>query len=70
MKNLYKAFDHIGVVIWLLLIADSINYIYRGSPDWRVYLRLITGIGGLLVDGYLVFIYKEGGRRHSRKKVR
>jgi hypothetical protein len=34
-------------------------YIVEGIADWRIILRLIIGIGGIVIDGYLVFIYKE-----------
>jgi hypothetical protein len=34
-------------------------YIRVGAIDWRIVLRLIIGIGGIVIDGYLVFIYKE-----------
>ena len=65
--NLYKFFDHFGMIIWLFLIIDSLVYFNSGIVDYRVWLRLIFGVGGLLVDGYLVFFYKEG-RRGKRKK--
>ena len=55
--NLYKFFDHFGIIIWSFLIIDSIFYLKSGIIDWRVYSRLIVGIGGFLVDGFLVFSY-------------
>ncbi len=58
-KNLYKFFDYFGVVVFTFLIIDSIFYLNAGITDWRVYLRLLIGIGGLLVDGFLVFFYKD-----------
>ena len=57
--NWYKFWDHIGVVVWLFLIADSVYYLREGIIDYRVLLRLLAGICGLLIDGYLVFFYKE-----------
>ena len=57
-KNLYKFFDYFGVVIFTFLIIDSIIYLNAGIADWRVYTRLLIGISGLLVDGFLVFFYK------------
>lgn len=61
--NLYKFFDHFGVIIFAFLLLDSIFYIRQGIIDWRVYIRLLIGISGLLVDGYLVFFYKEKNKK-------
>ena len=57
--NIYKFFDHFGIILFLILIIDSIFYLKSGIIDWRVYSRLFMGIAGLLVDGYLVFIYRK-----------
>lgn len=65
--NLYKFFDYFGIVIWTFLIVDSIFYLNAGIIDYRIWLRLLVGICGLVVDGYLVFFYREG-RRAKRKK--
>lgn len=58
-KNLYKFFDYFGVVIFIFLIIDSVFYFNAGMTDWRVYIRFLIGIGGLSVDGFLVFFYKD-----------
>jgi len=57
--NVYRFWDHIGIIVWLFLIIDSLFYINSGIIDYRVWLRLIAGIGGLLIDRYLVFLYKK-----------
>ncbi len=57
-RNLYKFFDYFGVVVFMFLIIDSMVYLNAGIADWRVYTRLLIGVGGLLVDGFLVFFYK------------
>ncbi len=59
IKNIYKFFDYFGLVVFLFLLIDSLMYIREGVIDWRIILRLLIGIGGLIVDGFLVFIYKE-----------
>ena len=61
--NLYKFFDKFGIIIFAFLIIDSILYLKSGVVDWRVYTRLFIGIAGLLVDSYLVFFHKEGGKK-------
>jgi len=58
-KNLYKFFDHFGLIVFAFITLDSIAYLAGGVQNWRVYTRLFIGIGGLLVDGYLVFFYQE-----------
>ena len=42
-----------------ILLIDSLIYISAGVVDWRVIARLLIGIGGLIVDGFLVFLYKK-----------
>ncbi len=57
--NLYKKFDCLGIIVFAFLLIDSLIYLKAGVSDWRVYTRLLIGAGGLLIDGYLVFFYKE-----------
>jgi len=57
--NLYKFFDNFGLLVFAFLTWDALMDIDDGIDGWRVYFRLIIGILGLLVDGYLVFFYKE-----------
>ena len=59
IKNLYKFFDYFGIIVFAFLIVDSLTYVETGMVDWRVITRLLIGIGGLIVDGFLVFVYKE-----------
>jgi hypothetical protein len=59
INNLYKFFDYFGIIVFAFLFIDSATSIWAGSNDWRTIIRLLIGIGGLLVDGFLVFIYKE-----------
>ncbi|MFH0929724.1 MAG: hypothetical protein V1814_00540 [Candidatus Moraniibacteriota bacterium] len=59
ITNLYKFFDIFGLVVFSFLLIDSLIYIKSGAYDWRTIMRLLIGIGGLAVDGFLVFIYKE-----------
>jgi len=65
--NLYKFFDKFGIIIFAFIIIDSILYLKSGVVDWRVYTRLFIGLVGLLVDGYLVFFHKEGGKKSYEK---
>jgi len=57
--NLYKFFDKFGILVFLFILIDAIFEIKSGRNDFRVILRLLIGIGGLLIDGYLVFFHKE-----------
>lgn len=57
--NLYKFFDCFGIVVFLFLAIESIFYIISGTANLGAWIRLFIGIGGLLVDGFLVFFYKE-----------
>jgi hypothetical protein len=59
IDNLYKFFDHFGLIVFLFLTVDSLLFMQDGDYGWRVVTRLLIGIGGLVVDGFLVFIYKE-----------
>jgi hypothetical protein len=59
INNLYKFFDYFGIIVFVFLIIDSLIYVKTGMIDWRTISRLLIGIGGLLVDGFLVFFYKE-----------
>ncbi|MFA5777805.1 MAG: hypothetical protein WC906_05225 [Parcubacteria group bacterium] len=59
INNLYKFFDYLGIIVFPYLALDSIWYIIDGIFDFRILIRLLIGIGGLIIDGYLVFIYKE-----------
>ena len=59
IKNLYKFFDYFGLPTFLFLFVDSLVYVNQGIVDWRVVARLLVGFGGLLIDGYLVFFYRE-----------
>jgi len=59
IDNLYKFFDYIGVVVFAYLIFDSLLYINDGIIDFRTIIRLLIGIGGLIIDGFLVFVYKK-----------
>lgn len=58
-KNLYAFFDHIGVVVFAFLTIDSLMYITHGDADIRTFIRLSIGIAGIIVDGYLVFLYRH-----------
>ncbi|MEK7128865.1 MAG: hypothetical protein AAB858_00785 [Patescibacteria group bacterium] len=57
--NLYKFFDRFGIAVFLFLFLNSLYYIKIGEASWDVYVRLIIGAGGFLVDGYLVFFHKD-----------
>jgi hypothetical protein len=56
--NLYKFFDYFGLPVFTFLTIDSLAYLVAGDGDWRVWVRLLIGFGGILVDGYLVFFHK------------
>ena len=57
--NLYKFFDYFGLVIFSFILLDALFEILGGGPTWRSYARLFIGMGGLAVDGFLVFVYKK-----------
>lgn len=59
IKNIYKFFDYFGVIVFAYLVIDSLIYIQTGEYSWRNIVVLLIGIGGFLIDGYLVFIYKK-----------
>jgi uncharacterized membrane protein len=59
INNLYKFFDYFGIAAFLFLPVDSLYYIYSGELNWRIILRLLIGLSGFVVDGYLVFFYKD-----------
>ena len=61
--NLYKFFDYFGILVFLFLLWDAIADINSGIVNWRVYTRLIIAIGGIIVDGYLVFFYKDNNNK-------
>ena len=48
--------DVLGLILWLVLIADGGWQLYKGQKHWRVYAELVIGIGGMLADGYFVFM--------------
>ena len=56
--TLFKFFDYFGLIVFLFILVDAIYDIKQGKKNWRVYLRLLIGLAGLLVDGFLVFFYK------------
>jgi hypothetical protein len=57
--NLYKFFDYFGLLTFSFLLGDALVDLSLGLSSWRIYTRLIIGVGGLLIDGYLVFFYKK-----------
>ena len=59
INNIYKFFDYFGIIVFGYLLVDSAVYLQEGISDWRVIARLLIGVGGLMVDGFLIFIYKE-----------
>jgi hypothetical protein len=58
IDNLYKFFDYFGLVVFSFLVIDSLVFMQEGDFGWRTLIRLMIGIGGLFVDGFLVFVYK------------
>lgn len=58
-KNLHKLFDYLGFPAFLYLLVDTLLDISKGQSGWKVVIRLIITLLGTLVDGYLIFIYKE-----------
>ncbi|MEK9183601.1 MAG: hypothetical protein AAB890_00820 [Patescibacteria group bacterium] len=55
--NLYKFFDHFGIIVFIFLAIDSVYDLKTSRKNLRTWIRLIIGIGGFLIDGYLVFFY-------------
>ncbi|MFA5841762.1 MAG: type II secretion system protein [Candidatus Paceibacterota bacterium] len=68
--SLYKKFGYLGLATFTFLLVDSLIYIKAGISDWRIYTRLIIGIGGLLIDGYLVFFYRQKQSNTAEDKRR
>ena len=58
-KNLHKLFDYLGFPAFLYLFIDTLLDISHGQSGWEVVIRLIITLLGTVVDGYLIFIYKE-----------
>ena len=58
-KNIYKQFDYLGVMAFAYLTGDAIVDLAAGETGPRVVLRLMIVLGGLLVDGYLVFFHRD-----------
>lgn len=55
--NFYTFFDLLALPLWLFLIWDGVTSIKAGQNNWRVKVRLIIGIIGLIAD--LVFVLVE-----------
>ena len=55
--NLFKFFDVFGIAVFSFLLIDAILDLRDGRKNLRTYARLFIGVGGLLVDTYLVFFY-------------
>lgn len=51
-------FDNFGLIVFSFLTFSSIWMIKhkKRPPNWIIYLLLISGILGLITDGYIVFI--------------
>jgi uncharacterized membrane protein len=58
-KNLHKLFDYLGFLAFLYLLIDTLLDVSRGYSGWKIVIRLIITLLGTVVDGYLIFIYKE-----------
>jgi len=58
-KNLHKLFDYLGFPAFLYLLIDTLLDISHGQSGWKVVIRLIIVLFGTVIDGYLIFIYKE-----------
>jgi len=58
-KNIHRLFDYLGFPAFLLLFIDAILDVIQGQNSWRVWTRLIIAFCGMIIDGYLVLIYKE-----------
>ena len=54
-SNPFKFFDTFGLIVFTFLIIDAIiDLNKKKTRNWRVWIRLIIGILGLLVDTSLV----------------
>lgn len=58
-KNLHKLFDYLGFPAFLYLLVDTLLDISHGQFGWKVVIRLVITMLGTIIDGYLIFIYKE-----------
>lgn len=57
--NLYKSFDRLGILAFLFFFVNSTLHLVRGDYAWDIIVSFVVALGGLIVDIYLVFIYKE-----------
>lgn len=58
-RNIHKMFDYLGFPAFLYLFIDALYDIAQDLLGWRVIVRLLIAFAGLLIDGYLIFFYKE-----------
>lgn len=56
LQDLALFFDRFGLIVFLFILFDAVYDIMRSRRSWRVWLRLVIGIAGLVVDGTLVAI--------------
>jgi len=49
-------FDIFGVFIWIFFIVVSLRALVTGNmPDWALFVILVIGVLGLIVDGTIVY---------------
>ena len=65
--NIYKIFDYLGFPVFIFLFADAIYDISLGINTWRVWVRLIICFLGMIIDGYLIFFYREQDNQNPEK---
>jgi hypothetical protein len=58
-RNIYKFFDYLGFPAFLYLFIDALCDIAHGISGWRIVVRLLIAFFGMIIDGYLIFIYKD-----------
>ena len=53
--NFYTFFDLLALPLWIFLIWDACTELQSGNKSWRVKVRLLIGIIGLIADFTFVF---------------
>ena len=49
-------FDIFGVFVWIFFIVVSLRALVTGNmPDWTLFVILVIGVLGLIVDGTIVY---------------
>lgn len=52
-------FDTFGIVVFLFITSLSLWSLNKKQcpPEWALFVLLLIGLSGLLVDGFIVYVY-------------